>query len=93
MVIFVNVQKMAKEYPATFEAPTASELKGIGEGTSVKVCANEIERFWVKITRRDGNILTGVVDNDLVCTDELGLKLGDTIAFGTECVYSVISFS
>lgn len=91
MATFVNAQKMAKEHPNTFEAPTASELCRIGKGTFVKVCADEVERFWVKITKRNGNQLTGVVDNDLFFTGQHGLVCGDEIFFGTECVYSIMS--
>jgi len=85
---FVNAQEMHKTYPATFEVPAAEELQAIQKGDLVKVSTGS-ERFWVKVTQKEGAAITGIVDNNLVNTEEHGLKLGDTIEFLEENVYSI----
>lgn len=90
MTQFVNAQDMHRAHPRTFEVPDPSDLDGIKPGTSAKICAGR-ERFWVEVTavRVDGEI-TGVIDNDLICTDEHGLKCGDLVTFRRENVYQVM---
>jgi hypothetical protein len=88
-VLFTDAQAMATMYPATFEAPTTAELASIQPGSLVKICAREAERFWVQVTTRTGNHLSGRVDNDLVYTERHGLTLGDTVTFETRHVYAV----
>lgn len=39
------------------------------------------ESFWVKKISYEDRIFTGTVDNDLVCGDSHGLKLGDEVSF------------
>jgi hypothetical protein len=85
---FVDAQERAKQFPSTFEAPTAADLAQVEPGASVKVCANDTERFWVSVTSVEGEAVTGAVDNDLVCTDEHGLRYGDTITFEKRHIFS-----
>lgn len=86
--MFTDAQEMAVKNPKTFEAPSAEELADITTGQSVKVCASP-ERFWVTVTKVDGESVSGVVDNHLVCTGDHGLSLGDTVNFQKRHIYEV----
>lgn len=83
---FLNAQEMAKLHPATFEAPTTEDLEKVKVGDYVKVSTGD-ERFWVEVTKVDGSKISGEINNDLVCTDNHGLKCGDKIEFNKECIY------
>jgi len=84
----INAQDMAKENPETFYAPSKEELDGVNAKDSVKVCAGK-ERFWVTVTKVNGEIVEGVVDNDLVCSDEHGLIYKDNIKFNKNNIYNI----
>lgn len=86
MIIFSNARQLAKENPDTFEAPHQSDLDAIKEGDNVKVCV-QTERFWVKVTSRQGNNITGKINNDLICSDDHGLFCDMIIDFTTDNVY------
>jgi hypothetical protein len=85
---FENAQKMAKLYPDTFIAPSEKDLNGIIGGSTVKVCIAG-ERFWVTVTEVWGNVIIGIVDNDLVGTFMHGYRLGSPISFKKENVYNI----
>ena len=61
---FVDAREINKVFPR-FAIPHYSELKSIQKYNTVKIIHNG-ERIWVDIQKREGNLLTGVVDNDLV---------------------------
>lgn len=86
----VNAQEMAKSNPKTFDAPSLRELNAIKKGTSVKICAGK-ERFWVSVLSVKGGSIQGKVDNNLISTNEHGLKFGDDILFGKENIYSIFT--
>jgi hypothetical protein len=54
----------------------------------VKVCV-ENECFWVEITELSKKLVTGRVDNDMVFTDEHGLKYNDTVNFAKKHIIEV----
>jgi len=85
-ITFVNAQEMRIKHPNTFEAPVKEELDAIKIGDSVKVCADNKERFWVTVTNVEGDIITGTVDNDLV---DVNLAYGEEINFKKSNVYSI----
>ena len=86
---FVNAQEMHRAHPDTFDAPSVADLNSISVGDIVKVCANECERFWTTVTAVDGDMITATVNNDLVLTDQHGLRCDDVIEFHRDCVYSI----
>ena len=95
----VDAQEMARQFPATFEAPSQLELEALRPGVHVKVCIEFVrhnrppaqgERFWVMLAEV-GETLTGIIDNDLVFADLHGLVLGDQITFERRHVYQIIS--
>jgi len=86
---FVDAQEKQRLNPATFEAPTAEELDAVRPGWHVKVCVDDLERFWVKVATINGNKISGKVDNDLVLTAKHGLLLGDMITFERRHVYQI----
>jgi formylmethanofuran dehydrogenase subunit C len=88
MFKFINAQEMHKKHPDTFEAPTKEELNAITLNNSVKVCHND-ERFWVTVTAINKDIVTGTIDNDLVCRQPF--KFGDEIKFKKHHIYSIYS--
>jgi len=85
----VDAQEMHHNNPKNFYAPDEAMLNSIEPGNTVKVCANNTERFWVMITEVRPDHITGEVNNDLVCTDEHGLSLHDTIQFEKRHIYQI----
>ena len=81
-----DAQRMAREFP-DFEAPSHAELGSIKTGDAVKV-SNNYDRFWVRVTGIDGQVLRGSIDNDLV--GPVG-HYGDLITFEKRHVYEVDS--
>jgi hypothetical protein len=82
--LLVDAQKMHKENPKTFEVHSKKELSVIRKGYFVKVCDNR-ERFWVIVTKRRGEKLWGVIDNQLI----YGFgQLGEEINFEVKNIYS-----
>jgi hypothetical protein len=81
----VDAQKLAREYPKSFEVPGSDTLASLRSGDSVKVC-NGKERFWVRLTEASGSQLRGVVSNDIRARR---YGKGDTIQFRARNVYDV----
>jgi hypothetical protein len=85
-----NAQIMARNFPDTFEAPDLARLSTVPPGDYVKICLDS-ERFWAEVVVNTGGIFLAEVNNDLICTDEHGLKLGDKIVFSHDKVYAIYS--
>jgi hypothetical protein len=81
--ILVNAVAMSRVHPKTFSVP---DTAAVGKGTIVKVSDDE-ERFWVEVTDRCGDVLTGLVRNEIVCSGSL--DYGDVIQFHVDNVYSI----
>jgi hypothetical protein len=86
---FVDAQEMGRLHPDTFDVPTPKELACIKKGTFVKVCCND-ERFWVEVTKVDGEKLTGTVGNDLVDERNEDLYFGREIEIEKKNVYDTM---
>lgn len=87
---FINAQQMAREFPQTFTAPTADELKAVKVGMHVKLCVGK-ERFWLKVeTIKDGTLF-GCITQDLVRTHLHGLKDGDKLSFHQDNIYQILT--
>jgi len=84
---FIDAQKMHKEYPKTFFAPSEKDLEKVTKGSYVKIASGG-ERFWVKVESVKGNVVKGTVDNDLLDTKKHGLKHGDTVTFLKKNIYA-----
>lgn len=82
----VDAQAMARKHPATFEAPTPAELASIRVGGVVKICRNG-ERFWVLVTHRSGEAVTGEVENHLIYNDDL--SVGTKVSFATRYIFAI----
>ena len=85
-ITFVDAQQMRLQYPDTFEAPNKEELDDIEPNDSVKVCVNDVERFWVTVTEIDGNVIKGTVDNYVTLVP---LTIDEEIEFEKRHVYSI----
>jgi hypothetical protein len=72
----------------TFDIPSHVLRANIHVGGHAQICVGG-ERFWVIVTRNIAGRYEGVVDNDLVCTFEHGLKLGDVVRFEARHVFQV----
>lgn len=81
---------MHKRNPRTFEATTLAELAAVTVGMHVKVCAGT-ERFWIKLIDANGEILKGIIDNDLVRSHEHGLKYGELVSVERRHIYQIYS--
>lgn len=86
---FVNAQEMHKKHPSTFEVPSEEEINNLFLGDYCKICAGR-EQFWVKIIEFDKNEIVGIVNNDLVFTDEHGLRCEDKVKFSPENIYDIL---
>ena len=86
MYKFVNAQEMSKKYPETFEAPLKAELDSLKKGKIVKVCYND-ERFWVVISKVGKKVISGTVNNGLICNQPF--NYGDEIEFKKQHIYSI----
>jgi hypothetical protein len=80
----VDALEMSKQHPDTF-AYWADDMDSIQRGTQVKVSDGK-ERFWVTVTKREGNDLYGLLDNNLVFNDA---KVGAPMKFSVENVFQV----
>jgi methylmalonyl-CoA mutase N-terminal domain/subunit len=89
MAIFNDAQQLQKMYPTTFEAPSSDELAEVRVGSLVKICADDVERFWVIVTDVKGAKLQGTVDNDLLHSDVHQLKSDDVVSFELRHIYQI----
>jgi hypothetical protein len=85
---FVEAHVMHSLAPNKYRIPTKEDLYKLKVGDSVKVCV-ENECFWVEITELSKKLVTGRVDNDMVFTDEHGLKYNDTVNFAKKHIIEV----
>jgi hypothetical protein len=80
--------------PATFSIPSYAEKFMVETGKFVKIGleAEDMggERFWVKVTRRQGDKFVGEVSNDLVHTAQHGIVHGDRLAFEVQHILGVM---
>ena len=83
--LLINAAEMERQHPKTFHRPSDRDLQAIDAGSSVKVC-HEAERFWVSVTRRKGDVITGAVNNYLVISP---LQFGETIRFHVDNIFDV----
>lgn len=85
---FIDAQEMAKLHPKTFSAPTLEEVKKVKVGDFVKVCVDNLERFWVEVTEISEDRIQGKISNDLLHFDNM--KFGDVISFESRHVYDIM---
>ena len=83
--LLINAAEMERQHPKTFHRPSDRDLQAIDAGSSVKVC-HEAERFWVSVTRRKGDVITGEVNNILLFSP---LELGEKIRFHVDNIFDV----
>ncbi len=84
--LLVNAAEMAREYPETFLRPSKQQLDHIAPKDLVKV-SDDRERFWVQVTKRNGEMLVGRVDSGLLF--QADYNYGDLIRFGTDNIYEI----
>lgn len=92
----VDPRPLKQDAPYTFFLPGADEIAQIRAGQRVKLIfaadppseKHGAERMWVTLHRRDGDDLTGTLDNDPV--DIPALKNGDTIHFQSHHIILVV---
>lgn len=85
----VDAREMHRKYPETFDVPSELEILMLQVGDNVKLCFNEKERMWVKITEIVNiDHIIGTLDNDPVDVKEI--KYGDRIEFSYRNIYSIL---
>ena len=75
-----------------FTPITEESLDAISEWSFVKVkvkSGDKTEAFWVIVSSRDGDMIFGDVNNDLVHTALHGLDDKSPVAFGTDSVLDI----
>ena len=90
-IAFIDAQKMAKENPDTFFAPSTNELNEIKEGSLVKIAVDG-ERFWVEVILVSNDKIVGKVGSYLIMTDEHGLNFDDKVEFEKKNIYSIFPY-
>ena len=85
---FENAAQMARDHPETFKRPSLDEITLLDSGTHVLICAAR-ERFWVEITEIKLPLFKGVIENDLLHTEEHGLVDGDAVEFHGDHIYKI----
>lgn len=83
-----NASLWARKSPNTFFRPSDEELDALFPGDLVKVCRNS-ERFWVLLTKTDGPVLEGTVNNHLIMPANADLPAHTPIAFRRDHIYSI----
>jgi len=92
---WISAQRMAKNNPTTFTAPTLGELEELGVEDLVKIC-NGYERFWVEIKHiNQKNVrqkptaweFIGKVNNFLVA--EVEYQFDDLVIFHGRHIYQI----
>jgi uncharacterized protein YegJ (DUF2314 family) len=88
--------KRNAEHPDRFYIPSEAEKDALEAGVVCKVGVEfksddwaTGERFWVRVTARDGEDFRGVVLNQLIWTDAHGLDEGNEIAFQRQHVIDI----
>lgn len=84
-----DAQEMQRQHPATFSAPSESELALVTRGDWVKIC-REGERFWVKVVAGIGKSLIGDVDSMLVNEGNADLAHGTRVRFEYRHIYQIM---
>ena len=84
---FIDAQEMHLNNPKTFSVPSMSELDKIQADWFVKLC-HASERFWVKVTDVNENIITGKISNKL--SDKQPFKYDDIIQCEKRHVYDFL---
>ena len=85
--LLINAAEMNRQHPDTFHRPGDHDLQAIGAGSMIKVC-HESERFWVEVTRRKGDVITGKVSNPLLFSP---LEFGEKIRLHVDNIFEVYS--
>ena len=75
---FLDAQAMARKYPDTFFVLSVWQLDAIKRGDYIQVCRHN-ERFWVLVTRHDGEFVFGTVESSLIDKRNADLPLGAPI--------------
>ena len=57
-------------------------------GDCVKMCLNDVERFWARVQRTDGNAVFATVDNDLLSVE---WSKGQLLTFERRHIYEVFA--
>lgn len=81
-----DAQRMHREHPDTFYAPSREELALIKPGDFVKVCWRH-ERFWVEVEGGLDKYLIGTVANEWLVS---GFAFGALYRFERRRVYSIM---
>ena len=80
-----DAQQMHREIGEKFEVPNDEELAAIAPGDCVKV-SNGYDRFWVLVSKKTDDVISGTVNNKLV--GPVG-KFGDLIHLESRHVYDI----
>lgn len=89
----VDVEERHRQHPETFEILPFEQRCAATVGDTVKLIWEEPlsdsgERLWVQVTAKDGDRLTGFIDNDPV--DLAGLLRADQVVeFGPEHISQI----
>jgi len=85
-----------REAPYTFYLPGDEQLEEVAAGVLVQLIFRAVpqtetydaERMWVKVDHRDGDVLSGTLDNEPV--DIPGLALGDSVSFRLHHIIDIV---
>jgi hypothetical protein len=75
-ITYLNAQEMKRNFPDSFRAPSRKALNNIEVGDYIKVSVDD-DRFWVKVTLVDANIVYGTRDKDILLREEDAIEVPD----------------
>ena len=87
--------------PETFHIPSRADRESLGPGDGVqllfdietkegdKVIDRGVDRLWVIVKRRTGDLFVGVLDSDPGVAPQLTLRPGTEVLFGPEHVIAI----
>ncbi len=95
MFTIIDPRALQRDAPYTFYLPSEAALAHVAPGDSIKLIFEptgaadpcDPERMWVEVTARDGDALTGKLDNKPF--ELSGLALGDTLHFAPHQIIAI----
>jgi hypothetical protein len=97
----LSAEERHAQHPDTFHIPPRSEREALSPGDAAqllfdietkegeRVIDRGVDRMWVIVKRRKGNLYTGVLDSDPGRAEGLSLREGVEVVFSAEHVIAI----
>ena len=97
----ISAEDRNATHPETFHIPAREKREGLAQGDAAKllfdietreggrIVDRGVDRMWVIVKARTERGYIGILDNDPGTAENLGLREGDSIAFGPEHIADI----